>query len=62
MKLIDRTIDRIACLVGAWALTRLYGSDCETSVKEDFPDQPELWDNCLSCDATRIRKNMQEPW
>lgn len=50
-------IDRIAVILGTWALRSLYGADCETDVRDDFPDEPGL--TCLSCDAKRIVTNMR---
>lgn len=51
-------VDRIACWLGIWALRRLYGADCETDVRDDWPDEPDL--NCISCDAKRLVTSMQE--
>lgn len=51
-------IDRIAVVVGTWALHRLYGSECETYVWEDFPNEPDT--ECLSCHATVLTKSMKE--
>jgi len=49
-------VDRIACRLGIWALRRLYG-ECETDVREDFPDEKL---ECAGCDATRMIRRMQE--
>jgi hypothetical protein len=50
-------LDRIACYLGIWALRRLYGADCETDVRDDFPGEAV---NCISCDAKRLVVDMQE--
>ena len=50
-------LDRVACRVGIWALRRLYGADCETDVRDDFPGEKV---DCISCDAKRLVENMQE--
>lgn len=54
---MNTLLDRIACLVGIWAFRRLYGADCRTDVRDDFPDERA---NCLSCDAKRLVTSMQE--
>ena len=51
-------LDRLAVFVTIWGLRRIYGADCATDVREDFPDAPELY--CISCDAGRLIRNMRE--
>jgi hypothetical protein len=50
-------LDRLACLVGIWALKRLYG-ECSTDVHDDFPGDPDV--RCIGCDATKLIHNMRE--
>lgn len=57
-KKVDDIIDRIACHVGTWALRRVFGADCETDVREDWPDEPNMY--CVSCDAKRLVGVMQD--
>ena len=51
-----RGLDRIAVYVALWALDRIYGGDCETDVRKDFPGEEV---ECLGCDATRIRVHLR---
>lgn len=51
-------VDWIAARLGAWALKRLFGADCPTDVRQDFPDEPDA--RCLSCDAKRLIEAMKE--
>lgn len=50
--------DRIAARVGMWALQRLYGANCKTDVRDDFPDDPDI--ECLDCYATKLVADMKE--
>ncbi len=53
MNWINSFIDIVAVKVSIWGLRRLFGADCETDVRNDFPEgYVELY--CLSCDAKRI--------
>jgi hypothetical protein len=56
-RLIPDVLDRIACRLGIWALRRLYGADCATDVRADFPGE-DL--DCISCDAKRLVESMRE--
>lgn len=51
------SIDRLACVVGIWSLRRLYGADCDTDVRDDFPSEKI---DCLGCDAKRLIESMRE--
>ena len=51
-------LDRIAAHVALWALNRLYGAGCETDARDDFPNDPELWD-CHGCDARRMQVHLR---
>ena len=51
-------LDFVAIKAGVWALRHLYGADCETDVRDDFPDDPVL--QCISCDAKRLVNAMLE--
>jgi hypothetical protein len=55
---VDRLLDWVARRLAVWALRRLYGADCRTDIREDFPDEPDTI--CLSCDAKRLVKHMQD--
>lgn len=50
-------LDRIAAYAGIWALRRLYGADCLTDIREDFPDDPDV--QCYGCDAKRLVEHMR---
>lgn len=50
-------LDRLACHAGIWALRRLYGADCQTDVRDDFPGERT---DCLGCAAKRLVMSMQE--
>lgn len=50
-------VDGIACRVGIWAIHRLFGEDCETDIRDDFPGENI---NCIGCDATRIAAAMRD--
>lgn len=52
-----RLLDRLAALLGIWALRRLYGADCDTNIRDDFPGEDV---HCLGCDATKIVNHMRE--
>ena len=51
-------IDIIAARVGVWALRRLFGGDCPTDVRDDYPGRSDF--ACLSCDAKRLIDCMTE--
>jgi hypothetical protein len=51
-------IDKLAARVGIWALRRLFGADCSTDVRDDFPDESNA--HCMSCDAKRLIECMKE--
>lgn len=51
-------LDRIAARLAIWALQRIYGDPCETDVRGDFPDEPNI--QCIGCDATRIVAHLRE--
>lgn len=50
-------VDGIAGRVGIWALRRLFGADCPTDIKDDFPGEDVA---CISCDATRLVAAMRD--
>lgn len=54
---MSNIIDRFACRVAIWALTRVYGCDCPTFIWDDFPAEGH---ECLSCYATKLKKHMRE--
>lgn len=51
-------IDRVAARLGIWALRRLFGADCTTDVRDDWPDEPNM--HCPSCDAKRLVAAMRD--
>lgn len=56
--MISRGLDWIAARLGCWALRRLFGADCETDVRDDFPGEDVGY--CASCDAKRLIEIMSD--